>query len=229
MSAPEMRLYGGMTGADRRAERRAGLIDAGLDLLGDAEGDRLTVRRVCQRAGLATRYFYENFADRDELVSAVYEHVVQTVAAATLDALEGAGPRPQDKIQAGLTRLVRAVAGDPRHGRILFSVTLADPLIAQRRLESSRFFTRLLAEQARQFYGVPDSPALDLAAQFLVGGLAQTLTAWLSGDLPVSEAELVSECSALFAAVAGREALTGINESGHHDPRHPSSPQTPPR
>src|SRR5690349_6775549 len=40
MAASEMRVYGGMTGADRRTERRAQLIEAGLDLLGAAEGDQ---------------------------------------------------------------------------------------------------------------------------------------------------------------------------------------------
>jgi AcrR family transcriptional regulator len=204
MPAADMRLYGGVTGADRKAARRAELVEAGLDLLGGAEGDQLTVRRACQHAGLATRYFYESFADRDELVSAVYEHVVQSVATATLAAVEAADSQPPAKILAGLAQLVRVAAGDPRHGRVLFSVTLVDPLLARRRLESSRFFAHLLIGQARQAYGVTDSPALELVAQFIVGGLAQTLTAWLSGTLEVSEAELVAECAEIFTAIANR-------------------------
>lgn len=205
MAASEGRVYGGMTGADRRTERRAQLIEAGLDLLGAAAEDPLTVRQVCRRAGLTPRYFYESFADRDDLVAAVHEHVVQTIAATTLAAVEAAGARPEDQIRAGLERLVRSVAGDPRHGRVLFSVTLTDSLLARRRLESSRFFARLLSGQARRSYGIPDGPRLELIAQFLVGGLAQTLTAWLAGAIAMSEEELVAEYVKIFTALAGRD------------------------
>lgn len=208
MAPPEMRVYGGMTGADRRAERRAQLIEAGLDLLGAAEEDRLTVRQVCRRAGLTPRYFYESFADRDELVAAVHEHVVQTIAAATLAAVETAGERPAARIRAGLGQLVRSVAGDPRHGRVLFSVTLTNPLLARRRLESSEFFARLLSGQARRSYGIPDGPRLELIAQFLVGGLAQTLTAWLAGAIAMTEDEIVAEYVTILTALAGRDPRT---------------------
>jgi AcrR family transcriptional regulator len=201
-----MRVYGGVTGADRRAERRGQLIEAGLDLLGGTEGEQLTVRSVCRRAGLTPRYFYESFADRDELVSAVYDHIVQAIATGTLAAVEAAGPDAEAKIRAGLAHLVRAVAEDRRHGRVLFSVTLTDPLLARRRLESSRFFARLLSGQARESYGVPDGPELELVAQFMVGGLAQTLTTWLSGTLRLSEGQLVAECVEIFTAIAGRRA-----------------------
>jgi hypothetical protein len=71
---------------------------------------------------------------------------------------------------------------------VLFSVTLVSPLLARRRLE----------------YGVTDTPALELVAQFIVGGLAQTLTAWLSGALPMSEAEPVADCAEIFTTIADR-------------------------
>jgi AcrR family transcriptional regulator len=204
MAAAEMRTYGGVSGADRRADRRAQLVEAGLDLLGGAEGDRLTVRRVCERAGLTARYFYESFTDRDALVAAVHEHVVRTVADAATAAVRAAGPGGDAKVRAGLERLVRAVAGDPRHGRVLFSVTLTDPVLARCRLESAAFFARLLSGQAREVYGVADGPGLDLVAQFVVGGLAQTLTAWLGGTLTLEEDALVAECARIFTAIAGR-------------------------
>ncbi|HWC82293.1 MAG TPA: TetR/AcrR family transcriptional regulator [Pseudonocardiaceae bacterium] len=203
VGAAEMRVYGGMTGAGRKAERAGRLIDAGLDLLAD---DQLTVRGACQRAGLTARYFYESFTDRAALVSAVYDHVVNLVATRTLAAVENAPAEATAKIGAGLAAIVAAVAGDPQCGRVLFSVTLTDPLLARRRLDSSRLFARLLSGQAREFYGLPDTSGLDLVAHFLVGGFAQTLTTWLDGRLALSEAELVEQCAGIFAAVAERQA-----------------------
>src|SRR5205807_2521139 len=127
------RVYAGVEGDQRVAERRARLMAAGLDLLGSAEGDpTLSVRAVCRRAGLVARYFYESFADRDALATAVYDHVVEDSA----------------------------------------TITLAE------------------------------GGTLDVTAHFAVGGLAQTLTAWLNGPLNLTEQELVDHCTELFLSIA---------------------------
>ena len=64
----QARPYAGVDAGDRQARRRARLLEAGLDLLGrDADPAELTVRGICQEAGLATRYFYENFSDKEQL------------------------------------------------------------------------------------------------------------------------------------------------------------------
>ncbi len=87
------RVYGGQERDQRTSERRGQLIEAGLDLLGSAEGDHaLTVRGVCKQAGLATRYFYESFTDRDALTVAVYDHVVDRIATSTWMPCRTPGP-----------------------------------------------------------------------------------------------------------------------------------------
>lgn len=203
MESTPLRTYGGVAGADRTAERRAQLIEAGLELLGAAEGEpNLSVRGVCRQSGLATRYFYESFADRDALVAAVHEHVVQGLAAATLAAVESAPHEARAKVRAGLGRLVRYVAEDPRRGRLLFSPALGGSVLAARRAESTRLFVRLLGLQAREFYGIEDSARLSVLSELLVGGLAQVLTAWLSGALSLDEEEIVEQCTEVFVGVA---------------------------
>ncbi|WP_253854030.1 TetR/AcrR family transcriptional regulator [Prauserella alba] len=204
MSSAPLRTYGGVSGTDRQAERRAQLLEAGLDLLGSEEGPphALTVRGVCRRAGLAARYFYENFADRDALAAAVYDHVVEGIAATTLEAVQEAPADAEAKVRAGLSRLVRTVAEDPRRGRLLFSPSMADAALAQRRAASTRMFVGLLGVQAREFYGVDGGTRLDILAEMLVGGLAQTLTSWLDGSLEATEDEVVDHGAELFLAVS---------------------------
>lgn len=199
MSSTSSRVYGGLSGEQRRSERHALLVEAGLNLLGAEEDPKLTVRGACGEAGLVTRYFYENFADRDELVSAVFDRVVSEVAAGALSAIEDV-PDLQDRARAGLGAIVGSIAEDPRRGRLLFSPALNSPVLVNRRASSTRMFVQLLREQARTTYGTQEDPGADLLADFLVGGLAQVLSAWLSGALDVGQEEIVERCAALFLA-----------------------------
>ncbi|WAL63183.1 TetR/AcrR family transcriptional regulator [Amycolatopsis cynarae] len=201
-SAP-LRTYGGVAGEDRQAGRRAQLVEAGLNLLGAADGPQeFTVRGVCREAGLAARYFYENFADRDALAIAVHDHVVTDIATSTLAAVRATPGDARARTQAGLRNLVRKIAEDPRRGRLLFSPALGHTVLAQRRVESTRWFVHLLGLQAREFYGLGESTRVELIAQMLVGGLAQALTSWLDGTLRVDEAGLVELATEIFVKVA---------------------------
>ena len=61
-----------------------------------------------------------------------------------------------------------------------------------------------MADEARNFYGADalDRDAAALTAQMLVGGLAETLIAWLGGRLDVTREQLVDHAAALFVAAA---------------------------
>src|SRR5690348_9188829 len=117
------RPYRGVDAAERLAGRRASLLQAGLDLLGGDDAAELTVRAVCRRAGVAARYFYESFTDKDEFVAAVFDWVIAELAATTQAAVAAAPPEEQNR--AGMANIVRAIGGDRRIGRLLFSAHLA--------------------------------------------------------------------------------------------------------
>src|SRR5690242_16652915 len=85
--AEAVRDYGGISAADRRAERRRKLISAGRRLWGEAGVAEVTVRGVCAAAGLIPRYFYEQFPNREALLFAVSDDVRDEL----LDALVVAG------------------------------------------------------------------------------------------------------------------------------------------
>ena len=194
------RSYGGVDGALRVAQRRETLIEAGLELMGSTEPE-LTVRGVCKKAGVAARYFYESFTDRDALMSAVYDTVITDIAVSTQAAVDAAETE-RAKALAGIANIVRTIANDPRRGRLLFSSALTSPVLAEKRRASTTIFIGLLAANAKTFYRLNDSGHLTLTATFLVGGLAQTLSAWLDGYIDVTEEELVAECAAILLAPA---------------------------
>ena len=89
--------YGGVTAEERRASRRAALIEAALDLFGEDGARAVSKRAVCARARLNDRYFYEHFADSDALLVAIAEDLT----AQGLAAVNAATMRVAPDMRAG--------------------------------------------------------------------------------------------------------------------------------
>lgn len=193
-----VRPYAGVDAADRLAERRNRLLTAGLDLLGadPQQLAELTVRGTCRRAGLAARYFYESFADKDEFVSEVFDWVIAEIATTTQAAVAAA--RPDDQTRAGIANLVRAIAGDVRIGRLLFSAHLSNAVVVRKRVESTALLAMLSGQHAVATLHVAENDRVKAAAHFVVGGVAQTISAWLAGDVRFGPDELVGQLTSLL-------------------------------
>jgi AcrR family transcriptional regulator len=196
------RPYRGVEAAERLASRRSRLLATGLDLLGSERQNvsAVTVRGVCSSAGLAARYFYESFADKDEFVGAVFDWVVAGLAATTQAAVAAAPPAEQAR--ACMADIVRTITGDPRVGRLLFSTQLADPVIVRKRAESSALFAMLSGQHVGQALQVPANERIKAAAHFVVGGVGQTISAWLAGDVQLEPDQLVDQLAALLDELA---------------------------
>ena len=196
------RPYGGVDAADRLATRRAKLLAAGLDLLGADRQDaaELTVRGICRRAGVAARYFYESFADKDEFVAAVFDWVIADLAATTQAAVAAA--LPPEQTRALTAHIVAAIGGDPRVGRLLFSAQLSNAVLVRKRLESSALFAMLSGRHVEQALRVPANDRIKAAAHFVVGGVAQTISAWLAGEVRLDPDQLVDHLASLLDGLA---------------------------
>ena len=119
---PSGRLYAGTGPEQRQARRRAAFVDAGLNLFGREGFRHVSVKRLCDEAGLTQRYFYESFADRSALLAAVYEHCVDICRAAVgesllqvPDAPSGAATSEDAPAEQRLAQLTRVAldAGKP--------------------------------------------------------------------------------------------------------------------
>jgi AcrR family transcriptional regulator len=208
MTRTTSRRYGGVEADDRRATRRAALIEAALDLLGNEGWQATTVRRVCADARLTPRYFYESFEDLEALLLAVFDQVAEELAGAVLAAV---APPPGDAratARAAIAAAVELFTADPRKARVLFAEAMGSDALARRRFDALRGFAELVAAQGREFYRVREGSdsLIEITALMLVGGLAETFMAWLNGNLAATRDQLIDDLSDLFVA-AGETAV----------------------
>jgi AcrR family transcriptional regulator len=196
------RPYRGVDAADRLASRRAKLLGAGLDLLGADRPDaaELTVRGICRQAGVTARYFYESFADKDEFVGAVFDWVIADLAATTQAAVAAAPPKEQTR--AGIANIVRTIGGDARVGRLLFSAQLANAVLVRKRVESGALFAMLSGRHVEDALRVPANDRIKAAAHFVVGGVGQTISAWLTGAVRLDPDQLIDQLASLLDGLA---------------------------
>ena len=172
------RVYAGKSSAAREAQRRQNLLDAAIDML--IAGDKLTVRGVCTRTGLTSRYFYENFRSTDDLAETAYDTCVADIAAAVTAAFDGPAEL-DDQIRSAMTALVASLEANPRAGHVLFSHRISNRLISRKRQESTAFFAQITAAAADASTSTDDAAVnVELASQFVVGGVTQLLSVWLN-------------------------------------------------
>ncbi|PQE01364.1 transcriptional regulator [Mycolicibacterium parafortuitum] len=200
-SMGQVRPYRGVDARQRIAERRRRLLEAGLDLLGGEHTPAdLTVRAICARSGLAARYFYESFSDKDVFVGAVFDWVISDIAATTQAAVAAAPAREQSR--QGMANIVRTIDEDVRVGRLLFSVRLDNPVVVRKRAESGALFALLSGQHAGSALQLEQNDRIKAAAHFVVGGVAQTLSAWLAGDLTFTPEQLAAHLGAMIDQLA---------------------------
>jgi AcrR family transcriptional regulator len=199
------RSWRGVSAEDRRAERRAQLIEAGLEVIGTQGWAGTTVRGVCRAAGLTERYFYESFPDHEALLLAVYEHVLAEGIRVVLAAATQAPHDVSATARAGIAAAVDWLVGDPRKGRVLILEATGNETLQRRRQQAIRTQASLLSAFARDFFGArpPDPTDAYLTALSLVGALAEVGGAYLDGRLDITPERLIDHLTALFVAATG--------------------------
>lgn len=223
------RRYGGADPDERRARRRADLVDAGLDLFGTEGFAPVPIKRICEHAGVTQRYFYESFADKPALLGAVYDACVDATRARTVAAAlpfmgdagqpdtgeravgERAVPAEQipDAARAILGAFIDALATDPRRARVmLVEIVGVTTELERTRQQAIHGWAHLILMFARG----QQSPTRvqRLAAIGLVGAVTQLLVDWYtshtdpvdsdSGPEVFDIASILDVCVELFVA-----------------------------
>lgn len=183
---------------DRRAERRGLLVDAAYALFGDGGEAALTVRSVCRACGLNTRYFYESFADTDELLGAVFDKVAAELAAEVEATTATAGESPAARTRAGMAVVLGFSAADPRRGRVLFTDARANPVLIARRAALQDALLAAVLEEGSRLHPGSDPIATRIGAAMFTGAMAELAQQWLSGRLGEDLDAVVDSALAFF-------------------------------
>mgnify|MGYP000844071775 FL=1 len=202
------RVYGGLSAAQRDAQRRVMLIDAAVSIMGTHGAAACTVTAVCAKSGVTSRYFYQQFRDRDALLRAVFAKISATFQAVITSAIPDDTVAPQELAYAPIKALVQVIENDPSMARILFVESGAEPLLRQLRSELMTDFAELVLREARLHLDIPSDvlQVADLAATYGVGGLFEILRRWIDGQLNLST-EMLIEHGAGFLGSLGLYTL----------------------
>lgn len=198
------RLYRGISPLERRAGRRERLLEAGLELFGTAGYADSSIRAVCAQASLNSRYFYESFSGREDLLFCVYERVVSELAAGVLQAT-GAEETIAGQAEAGLRASWAILAEDPRKAKVLaVEVVGVSERLERLRRDNRHAFAEILMKNASLITGGAVKLRMDptLTSRSLMGAVIDLQVDWINGDIDATVEEIIEHFTKLFTAVA---------------------------
>jgi AcrR family transcriptional regulator len=179
-------------------------MEAGLELFGTLGYAHTSVRAVSAAASLNSRYFYESFSSREDLLYCIYQQIMGDIFTRASEAVARENTI-EAQARAGLRAAWTAVTEDRRKARLvaLEVVGVSDRLERLRR-ETRQALAQLTASNALALAGSGIRLRLDpvLTARFLMGGVVEVLLEWINGDLDASVDEVVEHFTALFTAAA---------------------------
>lgn len=201
------RPYAGQLSHERKSARRAALVEAGFELLGTKGVQATTVRAVVREAGLNTRYFYESFANIDELLVAVFDRVMEGGIRAAIAQLPATDGDLRGTI-AAIGHAFVSTLDDPRAMRIALVEAWGSEALMRQRVATLHSGAAMLATVVKA--GNADAPTdgtVELAAFSIMGGLLESMLAWVDGALDMPRDRLIERFTDLSVATMER-ALT---------------------
>jgi AcrR family transcriptional regulator len=192
-----------MSQDERRAQRRSQLIGAAIEVYGERGYRQATVKAVCEAAGLTERYFYESFANSEELLIASYNAVTYSVFNAIRAAAESAGPTRTERARAMLHAYFAALQQDPRSARVFLVEIRGVSRAVAKAFDAS---LRAIGAEVGRISGADVDGADPLLQAGVVGGVIHIALRWVE-DGYTPDIESVTESAMRLVMVEARPAL----------------------
>lgn len=199
------RAYGGRRASDRKAERRERLMQAGLELFGTVGYPSSSIEKLCSRAGVSTRNFYEEFSGREALLIALYGRILEEAAIAIGIALtDAAHESMRPRVERAIRAYVRTMADDPRWARLAYvEVIGVSQAVEQFRMGWRNNYVDLLVGEAERAVERGEAPPRNyrLSSLGLIGAINEMVHQWTIADGGIDQEELVAEIVRVAMAV----------------------------
>jgi len=176
MKSPPRR-WTGQTQEQRRAERRELLIASAIRQYGSTGFRNTGIRAICREANLTERYFYESFANGEELLLAAFERVVSSMHDQIMAADVPYEP-PDDRVRRLLLAYYSALAANPTAARVFLVEIVGVDAAIDTAFEASLF---ALSETFIEIYDPEHRGGLStdsLLRRAVSGGLLHIALAW---------------------------------------------------
>lgn len=215
IAPPDKRSYRGLDNDARVAERRARLIAAAVTCFGTHGYHYTTLKMLCAQAGLTERYFYESFANADDLLCCAFDDAASAIMADVQARMANTGEAPAEKVRAGADAYLKAIAADPTRARlVLAEIEGASDNAAAACQRQVQRHTDLIQQDlfgAKANTGARDGLSPRMLSNALVGALVHLARQWLRAGCKPGRATLVRHIDALVrGTLAAWDAQAGV-------------------
>jgi len=200
-SPGDSRRYAGLSATERRAGRRARLLEAGLEFYGTIGFRHTTIPQLCSSAGVTARHFYEEFGTQENLLRAVFDRIAEDVLDTIRTELYVPGRTWVEIVRESSAAYFRFITEDRRRAR-LFAIEVvgvsAELDLHRKRVRDA--FAAVCFESTERL--AAQSGALDIDVRLLsisLAGAAEALTTeWVLARPRPSTAQLIEQLSKLW-------------------------------
>ncbi|HMC39680.1 MAG TPA: TetR/AcrR family transcriptional regulator [Acidimicrobiales bacterium] len=208
---PVRRKWRGVEPDARTAERRERIIEAAIELLSTEGLGGTTVRAVCARTGLHSRYFYESFDSIAALLVAVFDLLSARFVDHITQAADAAGDDPRARVEAVMEACAEVFRQQTELVRILTIQAVGNEDLNQRRIQMLHRVSAMIEADAYRTYGrpPPGDRLAAVSARFMAGGLAELFVAWIDGELGGTVEDLARDGTDVLLALAEATATVG--------------------